>query len=227
MATPLSQLLTEAKDLADLVGDPHVADVTWRQWANRGQERLYRLLVTKSPARFHKSASFTLTGAGGNTVAVAADFRQLREGGVTKDPTVPSARRTLRQFNFGERDAQGVLPAWGFGRELCYDIQAGNLVVEPASLCAGNYAYYYLAGPVAWLTDGSQDATNIATVYEPYVDFIIHWMAIKGLGKEESSSVDLRADLQAIADEIQAEFNESSDPATIIDIENTGGGIWP
>ena len=154
-------------------------------------------------------------------------LRQLREQGVTKDPTVPSARRTLRQFNFGERDAQGVLPAWGFGRELCYDIQAGNIVVEPASLCAGNYAYYYLAGPVAFDTTGAGDATNIATVFEPYVDFIVHWMGIKGLGKEESPSEDLRADLMAITEEILAEFNESSDPSTIIDIEQTGGGIWP
>src|SRR4051812_35812679 len=100
MATPLSAILTDAKDLSDLLNNTLVAEPTWRRWANQGQERLYRLLVTKAPARFHKSQTFTLTGLGGNTVALASDFRQLREGGVTKDPSIPSSRRTLRQFNF-------------------------------------------------------------------------------------------------------------------------------
>ena len=226
MATPLSAIMTDAKDLADLLNNPVVADPTWRRWANQGQERLYRLLVMKAPARFHKSSTFTLTGVGGNTVALAADFRSLREQWVTKDPTVPAMRRSLLQFNFGARDAQGQLPAWGFGRELAYDIQAGNIVVEPAVNCAGNYAYYYLAGPVAWATDGSQDSTNIATVLEPYADYVAHWMAIKGALKDESyeAARGLKEDYGDLREEILAEFNDSSDPATIVDVDDTGGG---
>jgi hypothetical protein len=229
VATTLAQIMSDAKDLADLVSNPIVGDATWRRWINQGQERLYRLLVVKAPARFHSSASFTLTGLGGNTVALASDFRHLREGGVTKDPTVPSLRHTLRRFSFGERDAQGQLPAWGAGRELAYDIQGSNIVVEPASLCAGNYAYYYLTGPVAWATDGTQDNTAIAAVFDPYVDFIAHWAAIKGLLKEESGETAqlLKADLKDMAEEIQAEFNEGSDPATIIDLAQVGGIYWP
>jgi len=225
MATPLSAIMLDAKDRADLLNNPVVGDPTWRRWANQAQERLYRLLVVKAPARFHKSASFVLTGLGGNTVALAADFRQLREQGVTKDPTVPALRRALLQFNFGARDAQGQLPAWGLGRELAYDIQAGNIVVEPASNCAGNYAYYYLAGPVPWLTDGTQDGTNIATVLEPYVDYITQWMSILGAQKDESYELvqQLKTDWGDMRDEILAEFNDSSDPATIVDVDDTGG----
>lgn len=229
MSTTLAQIMSDAKDLADLVANPIVSDPTWRRWINQGKERLYRLLVVKAPARFHSSAPFALTGLGGNTVALASDFRHLREGGVTKDPSVPSLRRTLRRFNFGERDAQGQLPAWGAGRELAYDIQGSNIVVEPASLCAGNYAYYYLTGPVAWATDGTTDGTAIEAVFEPYVDFIAHWAAIKGLLKEESAETAqmLKADLRDMAEEIQAEFNEGSDPATIIDTAQVGGIYWP
>lgn len=229
MATPLSAIMLDAKDLADLLNNSLVGDPTWRRWANQGQERLYRLLVTKAPARFHKAQSFTLTGLGGNTAALAADFRQLRQRGVTKDPTVPGSRRTLNHFNFGERDAQGQLPAWGFGRELAFDIQAGNIVVEPASICAGNYAAYYLAGPVKWALDGSGDGTNIDAIYEPYVDFVAHWMAVKGAVKEDNleTAGDLKQDLRELADEIQAEFNDSSDPATIIDVDQVGGRLWP
>lgn len=229
MATPLSAIMTDAKDLADLLNNTLVGDPNWRRWINQGQERLYRLLVTKAPARFHKSTTFILTGTGGNTVALAADFRSLRQRGVTKDPSVPGSRRTLDHFNFGERDAQGQIPVWGYGRDLAFDIQAGNIIVEPAALCAGNYAYYYLAGPVAFATDGSGDATNIASVFEPYVDFIAHWAAIKALKKEESldTAAAMQQDLAALYDEIQAEFTDSSDPATIIDVDQVGGRQWP
>lgn len=227
MATTLAQIFLDAKDLADMLNNPIVADPTWRRWVNQGVESLYRLLVVKAPARFHKSVSFTLTGLGGNTTAIAADFRTLRESGVTKDPTVPSQRRTLRQFNFGERDFQGQLVSWGTGRELAFDIQAGNIVVEPASLCAGNYAYYYLAGPVPFATDGSGDAVTIATVFEPYVDYVAHYAAIRGLAKEESSTQEQRLNLAAMVEEIQSEFNDNSDPSTIVDMDATGGGIWP
>ena len=36
-----------------------------------------------------------------------------------------------------------------------------------------------------------------------------------------------RLNLAAMVEEIQSEFNDSSDPATIIDMDATGGGIWP
>jgi len=228
MTTTLAQIVTDAKDRADMLNNSLVADPTWRRWINQATENLYRLLFVKDPARFYKTASFTLTGGtGGNSVALASDFRQLMPGGVTKDPTSQSSRRSLRRFNFAERDAQGRLPAWGVVRELAYDIQAGNLVIEPASVCGGSYAYYYVAGPVPWATDGSQDGVAIASVFEPYVDYIATHSAIKGLSKDESDTAELRADLALITEAIQAEFGSSGDPTTIIDIYATGGGTWP
>lgn len=228
MATPLSAILADAKDIADMVGNTIVGDPTWRRWINQGQERLYRLLVTKSPARFQSSITSTITG---NTILLTGlGFRQLREGGVTRDPGSQSMRRTLRRFNFGERDAQGRLPAWGAGRELAYDIQNNTqIVIEPASLAPGTYGVYFLVGPTAFATDGSGDSVNISTVFEPYVDFIATWAAIKGLMKDESleTAAELRRDLAVLADEIQAEFSESSDPATIIDVDQVGGTNWP
>ena len=229
MATPLSAIMVDAKDLADMVNSPIVADPTWRRWINQAQERLYRMLVVKAPARFYATSAFVLTGLGGNTAALPAGFRRLLSSGITKDPTVPSLRHTLRRFEFGERDAQGQLPAWGAGRELAFDIQGGNVVVEPAVLSAGNYSMYYVAGPTDFATDGSGDSVNIATVFEPYVDYVAHWAAVKGLMKEESTdtAAALRVDLAALAEEILTEFNESSDPSTIIDQAQVGGIFWP
>lgn len=218
MAVTLAQIMVDAKDRADQLNNPVVQDPTWRRWINQATEALYRILVVKDPSRFYKTAPFTLSS--GNSVALASDFRQLLPGGVTRDPSSQSMRRSLRRFNFAERDAQGRLPAWGIVRELAYDIQAGNLVIEPAAVAPGSYAYYYVAGPVLWATDGSQDNTAIATVFEPYVDFIATHAAIKGLQKEESDTEDLRADLAAMTEAIQAEFGSGSDPSTITD-------VWP
>lgn len=231
--TTLAEIVTDAKSLADLASNPIVGDPNWRRWVNQGQERLYRLLVGKAPGRFHASVSFVLTGAGGNTTPVAASFRQLREGGVTKDPAVPSQRRTLRRYAFGERDAQGALPSLGYGAELAYDLQADGtgatiIVVEPAISCAGNYAYYYLRGPVAWATDGSQDATAIDPIFLPYVDFIAHWAAVKGLLKEDSTetAAAVKADLRDLQQEILETFDDSADPGVIYDVYRVGGVYW-
>lgn len=228
MAVTLAEIVLDAKDRADLLNNTLVNDVTWRRWANQATERLYGNLVVKAPGRFHRSTSFTLSGVGGNDAILAADFRQLREQGITKNPTSQSGRYSLRRFNFAARDAQGQMPPWGAGRELAYDIRGGLIVVEPASLCAGSYSYSYLAGPVKWLTDGSQDSVAIATVFEPYVDFIADLMAIKGLIKEESldTAQSIKTDAGARLEEILAEFNDTSDPATIIDVDETGGGYY-
>lgn len=225
MATPLSQIVLEAKDLADMLNNPVVAEPTWRRWINRGQDRLYRLLFSQEPGRFYTSANFTLTGVGGNTVALAAGWRRVL--GVTKDPANQAARRTLRRFNFAQRDAQGSLPAWGAGRELRFDVQGSNIVVEPAQTCAGSYAYYYAAGPTPFATNGSDDAVNIASVFEPYVDFVATYTAIKALQKEESDASDMKQELEMLKQEIMDEFGSTSDPATIIDEQDTGGAYWP
>lgn len=229
MATPLSAILLDAKDLSDLLNNSVVGDPTWRRWANQGKERLYRLLVVKAPGRFHREADAVLTGVGDNAIPFPTAFRQLREQGITKDPDNQSHRITLKKFNFAARDAQGQLPAWGSGRELGYDIRSTEFIVEPALLCAGAYRVYYLYGPTVWATNGSDDGTNIESVFEPYVDYIAHWMAIKGAAKDENYELvqELKQDMAVLTEEIQAEFAEGSDPATIIDVDQVGTRTWP
>lgn len=224
MAVPLSEILSGAKDLADYQNNASVSDITWRRWINQAQEELYRFLFRLAPSRFNATVTFTLAG-GVNVVALAAGWRRVF--GVTKDPASQSLRQSLRTFNFEERDAAGnagtsMIP------ERRYDIQGNNLVIEPASYAAGNYAYYYTIGPTKFAIDGSQDATNINAIFEPYVDFIEHHAAIKALAREESDTNNLRANLQEIKDGIEAEFGDSTEPATIVDVEATGGsGLWP
>lgn len=225
MAVPLSEILSGAKDLADYQNNPSVSDVTWRRWINQAQEELYRFLFRLAPERFIASTSFALSG-GVNTAALAAGWRRVY--GVSRDPTVAATRTTLRRFMFDERDGQGNSGIGGYDSRRAYDIQGNNLVIEPAQFSAGNYAYWYTIGPTKWATDGSQDATAINVIFEPYVDYLEHRAAINTLGREESDTSNLRVNLQQIRDDIEAEFGGSTEPATIVDSENTGGStFWP
>lgn len=224
MAVPLSEILSGAKDLADFQNNNSVSDPTWRRWINQAQEELYRFLFRLAPSRFNATTTFTLAG-GVNTVALAAGWRRVF--GVTKDPASQSLRQSLRTFNFEERDAAGNAGPTSIP-ERRYDIQANNLVIEPASYAAGNYAYYYTIGPTKFATDGTGDATPINAIFEPYVDFIEHRAAINTIGREESDTNNLRANLQEIKDGIESEFGDSTEPSTIVDVAATGGtGIWP
>jgi hypothetical protein len=224
MAVTLGEVVSGAKDLADYQGNAAVSDITWRRWINQAQEELYRFLFRLAPSRFNATVTFTLAG-GANSVALATGWRRVF--GVTKDPASQPLRQSLRTFNFEERDAAGnagtsMIP------ERRYDIQGNNLVIEPASYAAGNYAYYYTIGPTKFATDGSQDASTFNAIFEPYVDFIEHHAAIKALGREESDTGGLRVNLQSIMDGIESEFGDSTEPSTIVDVEATGGsGIWP
>lgn len=225
MAVPLSEILSGAKDLADYQNNPSVSDPTWRRWINQAQEELYRFLFRLAPERFNVQALFTLVGGvGANSTALAAGWRRVY--GVTKDPSVSGQRTTLRRFMFEERDGQGNSGIGGLMSTRTYDIQANNLVIEPAQFSAGNYAYWYTIGPTKFATDGSNDAVNINPIFEPYIDYIEHRAAVNTLGREESDTSNLRANLQQVRDDIEAEFGGSTEPATIIDAQNTGGSSF-
>lgn len=215
MATTLTQITDGAKDLADLVGDPHVPQATWTRWANRGQEKLWRKLAASFQDLWHATQDFTLVGgAAGNSVAMNAAVRQIR--GLSKDPTSPSLRRTVHPRNFDERDDQNA---------LTYDALGLNLVLEPFEYSAGVYRLYYVAGPTALVNVGD----NIDTQLEPFVEYVETYMAIKAAGKEEGDSVDLRQDLKDLWDEIEGVCmnRDAAVGETIVDVERTGGArLW-
>ena len=220
MATTLLQIRGFAKDIADYQNNAQVSDPTWNRWINQAQEELYRFLFKLAPQRFYATASFTLSAT--NSTALAAGWRRVY--GVTKDPTSQSLRTSLRQFNFEERDSRGQVRVYGGAPERSYDIQGNNLVIEPAQFAAGNYAYYYTVGPTLL----ALDADAISTTLEPYCDYIEHRAAVNTLGREESDTSSLRANLDQMRDDIEAEFGDSTEPSTIVDASATGGnGLWP
>lgn len=211
MAVTLRELRDAAKDICDFVNDPNVGDPTWNRWINRGIEKLYRIIAPLGVGAFRQSWPVTLTAAS-NLMAKPANFRRLV--GVSKDPTIPALRRSLRKYNEGERDSLGILGPLSY-REI-----GTNVAIEPANICAGNYAILYIAGPTKLVAD--TDA--IDSVFEPYVDYVETWAAIKALGKEESDNRDLYSEIAQLEDTITTFFGQGGgdDADTIVDDDARG-----
>lgn len=195
MPVSLLNLRDGAKDLVDKVSDVSVPDATWNRWANRSVERLYRLVKRAHPDLFHATQDFTLSGST-NSTALPASLRSLR--GVSKDPDSPS-RVELRKWNFAERDSVSL------------------------STVAGAYRMYYVAGPTALASDG----TNMDSVLEPHAEYVELCMAIRSLNREESEQGALREELIDQRGEIEAEFGsiDDAEPECIADVE-TPRFVW-
>jgi hypothetical protein len=205
-----TNLIDGARDLADMVSDPHVSDATLLRWANRALEKLWRKLLPLHAGFYADSADFTLAGGvAGNTSALPAAARAVL--GVTKDPT-STQRQKLNRRNFDERDEQ---------YQLTFDVVGQNVVVERAEYASGAYRLFYVKGPTALAVVG--DA--IDAQLEPYVEYIETYMAAKALAKEESDTTDIRKDLEELWDEIEAVVMNRNMAAgeTIVDVERTGG----
>jgi hypothetical protein len=215
LAVPLSELRDAAKDLCDHQVDDNVGDPTWNRWINDGIEKLWRIVARLDAGVFQTSTNFTLTAAS-NLQAKPATFRRLI--GVTRDPSVPGLRRSLPKYNFGERDSMGLLGPLSY-REI-----GTNISIEPANICAGNYALYYIAGP----TKLTADVDVVDSVLEPYDDYVTTWAAIKALGKEESDNRDLYSEIAQLEETITWQFANGGgdDPSTIVD-DDARGPAWP
>jgi hypothetical protein len=211
LAVTLLQMRDAAKDLADLVNSPFVPDTTWTRWLNDGIERLYRIASMRRVGAFQTSTDVTLTAAS-NLIAKPATFRILL--GVSLDPTVPSMRRALTKYNFGERDSLGLYAA------RAYRVIGQNISIEPFQLCAGNYRVHYIAGPTILAADGDP----IDTILEPFVLYAETWAAIRAGVKEETDTRSLYVDLAALAQEIDEFFAmmDGDDPSTISDDDERG-----
>jgi len=215
MSVYLEDLVAAVRDLADIVDDPHVEDPTIIRWINRGIEAAWKIAAPINPAAFRTSASFTLVGGFGlNVMAVPANARQILH--VVKDPTSISARRAIRRRNSSESE--------GLQAGMTWDLEGGNIAIEPFNRCAGSYAIYYSLDPTVLAKAG--DALD--AVIEPATEFIETYAAVRCLAAEESDSRDMRTDLAALEEALPMAFANlaAGDAETIGDVYNTGG-MWP
>lgn len=215
MTVTLAQIRGQAQDICDFVNNPQVGTPTWTQWTNDGIEKLYRIVLKLSTGAFETSADVTLSSAT-NLIPKPAGFRRLL--GLTLDPTSPGMRRSLPKYNKGNRDAYGTL---GPRR---YRVLGDSISVEPFQLAAGNYRIYYVAGPTKLVADGD----TMDPVLADYVDYVVTWMCIKALGKEESDNRDLYVELAKVEQDVMEAFAmiDGDDSDTIVDDDDRGPSIW-
>jgi len=216
LATSLLNLRDNAKELGDFTGQGFVPDTSWNVWANRGQERLYKMAVSTFQDAFEAAPlNFTLVGGyTGNTVALPSTFRRLVH--LVKDPTSQSARRRILKYNRAEAEAQGA---------ISYRLIDKSLVLQPFGMCAGQYAAYYLAGPTTLVADGD----TLDPIFEPGAEYIEAFMAMRALGKEESDNTDFREDLKELADAFMMDLanRDGAETDTITDIYAGSLSSWP
>jgi len=216
VAVTLQNLIDAAGDLADYVNNPNVSVTTWTRWANLGIERAYRIMSMVYPGTFQTGVTTTtiVGGAGQNTISRPATMRQLMH--VVKDATNPSLRRAIRQYNEGEKEAQG---------DLAWRIEGANVVIEPFQYAAGTYTLYYTVGPTVLVNLSDAMDADLALAQ----DYVATYMAIRALDKEESDTRNLRQDLADLEQQLPMVFASvnSGEPESIVDTEMTGRGPWP
>jgi hypothetical protein len=233
-----SNLIDEAKALADKRNDASIADSDWLIYVNWAVKALYRRLVALDPDLYFATTDFTLTNtpAGsakdmsslGTTTPANALFVALH--GLDKDPDTP-VRRTIQRRNFQERN-RGRIGWWYptiIAVDRAYDLRGRTLVVTPYENAAGNYRAYFRQRP--YIFTSPVDGTALDVALEDYDEYIALSAAMKGLNIEESSSDSWAIRLAELLEELTDEHDRDDEaPGVIADVEadtdNSTGGWW-
>jgi hypothetical protein len=171
-------IIDDARELADLQGSQFVTDADFlNDFLPETQEELYRVVATAFGdhwfAFFDAAANIApgiATIALPTTSSGGSSFRTIL--GVSKDPGTPQ-RRSLRHFNFGQRD--------GARGEITYLAEGTFIRLEPRETAAGNYRVYYVPAPVTLATLGS----TLDPILEQWKGYLSTTLAIRALSKAE------------------------------------------
>ena len=137
MAVLSDDIIAGAQELANLVGADWISPATWLRWLNQSIVALFQKIVVWNPDFFLSHVDFSSDGTANNPFAPPADFGVAR--GITKDPSVLRQRRSLRSYNFADRDRQ---------RELAYRVDGGLIYLESATAFNVNLRLWYDAKPI-------------------------------------------------------------------------------
>lgn len=212
MALSGQDLIDDARALADMEGSQFVTDTQFIVWANEAQEELVNVVQEAFGDHWFNTADTTIDNGGAIALpsfdqAGASPFRKLL--GVSKDPGTPM-RRSLRRFNFGQRD--------GARAEVKYRQEGAALAIEPLESSAGTYRVYYQPAPTALV-----DATSfLDPILEQWRGFLSTTMAIKALIKAERDTSALDRRLARLRLQIQqmATTRDVGEPGTIAEVVN-------
>lgn len=190
----LGQLKTSVRQRADQENSNFISDSELTSYINQSHSALYDLLVTAYGNDYFASGPFQIVTDGTNSAyALPDDFYKLLGVDLV---TGPGQSRTLRPFNFSERNVYG---------QVRYRLQGNNLLLSPKPGSSLHLNLWYIPQPPNLTDDNTSTLTGVLAQYS---EFIVLDSAIKCLVKEES---DPSALLQSKA-EIMKRIQDSATP---------------
>lgn len=195
-----------------MVGSTFVTDTVTSvdAWINEGVQKLHERVVSALESEYIESEATLTTVAGQSDYALPADFFKLY--GV--DLNIAGVARTLRPYNRSERNRlQGSWVPWMDVPR--YRIVNSTLRLYPAPPAGTGKIFY---APTAALLAAGGDTVNFPNGWEKYV---VVYAAIQMLMKEESSTTELRRELEAIEGElVEARANrDAAFPKSAVDTD--------
>ncbi len=209
MSITLSQLRSQARDLADMQNNEFISDSELNNYINFAIAELHDILIEAYGDEYFISYESGTTSANTADYDLPADFYKLK--GVDMQLNGQDWVN-IRKFNFNERNRNEDM---GELFNIRYRIMGSQIKFSP--IPDANIAYKIWYVPLATkLVDDADEFDDI----NQYSDFVLLSAAMKMLNKEESDVSALAAERQRIINRLQvsATNRDSSEPESISDI---------
>jgi hypothetical protein len=183
MAVALSALRTQARERADILNSTHVTDSELTTYINQGGAALHDAIVASNEDYVLTSVEFTLTTT--NTYTLPDDFYKLRG----LDYSVGGNWTTVEPFSFTERNRfDSIAVEFENIPSRAYRVMQSDLFILPENNASGTYRLWYLLRYVPLADDGDE-------LDDLWSEYVVVYAARKCLAKEESSTVEIDAEL--------------------------------
>jgi len=203
-----TEIITQAKELADMVNSNFIGLYTWRSWLNDAYFELYDLLVSKFED-YYVTSQLIDVPSGDSVMPLPSAFYKLR--GLDRDG------KSVRSFPFAERNSVDVSAfVDGVYPRVRYCIIGSQLILRPIENAPGDYTMWYIPRPTR-ITNFDAQIVGI----DGWETFLHYTIAIKALMKEESDATGLMAlkgDIVRRIEEMAAN-RDAGEPKKIADVQ--------
>lgn len=199
-----STLKTAAISLADMTNSAFITDAEWQRWGNQGLNKLYDLLVRSHENYFERTATISVV-SGTDSYALPSRFYKLLSVDVqiTTDEWYTILPYQAAERNRFDRYWRRRAPV----RNLhAYRIVGDKIRFRPLPSSTDTVRLRYVPLPVPFIESTQEELPN--ALMEHWSEYIVLWMAVQALRKEESPTNDLRAEMADMEARIRAGASE-------------------
>lgn len=221
-AVALSLLRTRSKRRADMENSTFVSDAEWLDYINEGAKRLHELVVGAFGEDYFKKTSAFTTANGTSDYPLPSDFYKLTGVDLSINSQVISLERFMEPNRNAYRNAAMV--SWFSAPR--YKLEGNSLRLYPAPNAAFSGTIIYI--PVLQILQGGVGTTYINSFVSDtdtcdfpngWEKFITAYAAEQALMKEESSTRDIRSQLDRWEAELvaMAADRDAANPVQAVD----------